>query len=103
MKNHSGLKLVAPAIQPPLDDGFRPAVLANKAFREAVEASGQSVPVHLALVRSPDSVSRFSTSVFAPDHPEAGQNFQFVERLLKLDRKSTRLNSSHVAISYAVF
>ena len=77
------MKLVAPAIQPPLDDGFRPAVLANKAFREAVEASGQSVPVHLALVRSPDSVSRFSTSVFAPDHPEAGQNFQFVERLLK--------------------
>lgn len=83
MKNQSGLKLVAPAIQPPLDDGFRPAVLANKAFQEAVQASGQAVPVHLALKRSTDSVSRFSTSVFPADHPEAGQNFQFIERLLK--------------------
>src|SRR5690625_582750 len=28
---------------------------------------------------------------------------EFYERLVELDRKSTRLNSSHVAISYAVF
>src|SRR5690625_6650298 len=28
---------------------------------------------------------------------------KFLDRLEKIDRKSTRLNSSHVAISYAVF
>lgn len=68
---------------PALDPGFRPAVLANRAFREAVKKSGSATPVHLALERSPGSVSRFSTAVFASDHPEAGQNFQYIERLLK--------------------
>src|SRR5690625_6713809 len=31
------------------------------------------------------------------------QNFKAMKPKIKLDRKSTRLNSSHVAISYAVF
>src|SRR5690606_41962387 len=30
-------------------------------------------------------------------------DFEYAKRGLKLDRKSTRLNSSHVKISYAVF
>src|SRR5439155_25725891 len=33
----------------------------------------------------------------------AGKNHSALERVSQLDRKSTRLNSSHVAISYAVF
>lgn len=77
------MKLIAPSIVPILDPGFRPAVLANRAFRAALASSGHAVPVHLALEREPSSVSRYSTEVFAPDHPEAGQNFQYVERLLK--------------------
>src|SRR5437870_7465701 len=37
--------------------------------------------------------------------PEAEQNIELIDRVYSvlLDRKSTRLNSSHVAISYAVF
>src|SRR5439155_16222140 len=34
-------------------------------------------------------------------HPDAGPGLEL--RLHRVDRKSTRLNSSHVAISYAVF
>lgn len=77
------MKLVAPGIVPVLDAGFRPAVLANQAFRAAVASSGAAVPVDLALERGPRSVSRYSTEVFAPDHPEAGQNFDYIERLVK--------------------
>src|SRR5699024_12110708 len=33
----------------------------------------------------------------------AGVVFAFVQYMERLDRKSTRLNSSHVSISYAVF
>src|SRR5690625_7080141 len=39
----------------------------------------------------------------APDIYEKLQNHVFVAHNVDLDRKSTRLNSSHVAISYAVF
>src|SRR5699024_12788370 len=35
-----------------------------------------------------------------PDNPD---NIKKIENLEALDRKSTRLNSSHVSISYAVF
>lgn len=83
MNEQPGLQLVEPTISPVLDPGFRPAVLANRAFREAVRKSGEGTPVHLALERFPGSVSRFSTEVFAHRHPEAGQNFQYLERLLK--------------------
>src|SRR5690625_6089180 len=37
------------------------------------------------------------------DEPTNGLDIQAIQWLEELDRKSTRLNSSHVAISYAVF
>src|SRR5690606_1347521 len=40
-------------------------------------------------------------SLFKPDHPDFYASKAVVE--LQTDRKSTRLNSSHVKISYAVF
>lgn len=83
MNDSSTSHLITPAILPPLDPDFRPAVLTNRAFQESVSASGNSVPVHLALERSPSSVSRFSTAVFSAEHPKASQNFFFIERLLK--------------------
>src|SRR6266571_3398471 len=36
-------------------------------------------------------------------HPRWERRQPFVEQLLQPDRKSTRLNSSHMSISYAVF
>jgi predicted NBD/HSP70 family sugar kinase len=75
--------LVKPRFQPPLDQGFRPAVLANQAFRRQVAVSGVGVPLVIGLERPQDSVSRFETWVFAEDHPQADANLVYVERLLK--------------------
>ncbi len=76
-------KLVKPRFVPPLDEGFRPAVLANKAFRAEVEASGTGVPLVLGLERADGSVSRYETVVFPEGHGRAGANLFYVERLLK--------------------
>ncbi|HEX72390.1 MAG TPA: ROK family protein, partial [Candidatus Hydrogenedentes bacterium] len=49
--------LVKPRFIPPLDAGFRPAVLANRAFQQRVDAAG-GVPLVLGLERSNGAVSR---------------------------------------------
>src|SRR5258705_3089329 len=41
--------------------------------------------------------------VFIPWVEHSSSMFMFESSVLKLDRKSTRLNSSHLGISYAVF
>ena len=79
----NAFKLVKPRFVPPLDDGFRPAVLANHAFLNEVEESGTGVPFVLGLKRSDGSVSRYETKVFAADHKRAHANLMYVERLLK--------------------
>jgi len=76
-------KLIKPKFVPPLDEGFRPAVLANQAFRSEVEASGAGVPLVLGLERADGSVSRYETVVFPEGHARAGANLVYVERLLK--------------------
>jgi predicted NBD/HSP70 family sugar kinase len=75
--------LIAPSIVPPLDPGFRPAVLASRAFREVVAASGVGVPLVLGLERVNGSLSRFETTVFPDNHPQADANLRYVERLVK--------------------
>lgn len=77
------LKLIKPNIVPALDPGFRPPVLANRAFRRAVETSGGGVPLVLGLERVNGSLSRFETVVFPDDHPEAEANLFYAERLVK--------------------
>ncbi|MBN1138583.1 MAG: ROK family protein [Anaerolineae bacterium] len=75
--------LVAPGLVPPLDRGFRPPVLANRAFRQEVEASGAGVPLIIGLERPDGSLSRFETRVFAQTYPRAGANLFYAERLVK--------------------
>ena len=75
--------LVKPRFVPPLDEGFRPAILANREFLRRVDASGAGVPLILSLERSNGSVSRIEMRVFAETHPEADANLLYVERLLK--------------------
>ena len=77
------LQLPAPAIVPPLDAGFRPAVLANRAFRDEVRASGGGVPLVFGLERGDGAVSRYETVAFPPGHPGAGANTRYAERLVK--------------------
>ncbi len=76
-------ELVVPETTPPLDPGFRPAVLANHAFRSAVDASGDGVDVKIALARGDGSVSIYPTQAYAPDAPNAGANLMYAERLVK--------------------
>lgn len=77
------LYLVKPALLPPLDPGFRPAVLANRAFLSEVEATGAGVPLVLGLERPDGSLSRFETRVFRTGRPRAASNLFYAERLLK--------------------
>mgnify|MGYP005845693209 CR=1 FL=1 len=77
------LTLIEPRCAPPLDAGFRPAALANRAFRQAVVNSGVGVPLVLGVERNDGEVSRYETVVFADGHPQAGANLRYVERLVK--------------------
>jgi len=75
--------LIQPKFISPLDEDFRPAVLANHNFRREVEASGDGVPLVFALERPDGSVSRYETMVFCEDHHQADANLFYAERLLK--------------------
>ncbi len=77
------LTLIKPKFTPPLDDNFRPAVLANRAFQQAVKDSQAGVPLVIGLERAEGAVSRFETLVFPDGHPQAAANLPYVERLVK--------------------
>jgi predicted NBD/HSP70 family sugar kinase len=76
-------RLVQPRLVPPLDDGFRPAALANRAYLAEVAASGGGVPLVFGLERPGGAFSRFETRVFAPDHPRAAASRYYAERMVK--------------------
>ncbi|MDZ4158897.1 MAG: ROK family protein [Anaerolineaceae bacterium] len=77
------MKLIPPRFIPPLDEGFRPAALANRAFRKDVEEAGGGEPLILALERNDGGVDRLETHIFSARHPRAAENLFYVERLLK--------------------
>lgn len=75
--------LVEPGFVPPLDEGFRPAVLANRVFQTEVADSGQGVRLVLGLERADGCVSRFESWVFPEDHARSRANLVYAERLVK--------------------
>ncbi|HSF81077.1 MAG TPA: ROK family protein [Anaerolineales bacterium] len=77
----SRLELIQPKFNPPLDEQFRPAVLANRHFQEQVERIGTRLVI--GLERHEGKISRFETQVFPEDHPQAEANLPYVERLVK--------------------
>jgi predicted NBD/HSP70 family sugar kinase len=76
-------KLVKPKFVPPLDEDFKPAVLANHAFQNEVAASGKGVPLIIGLERADQCIARFDTQVFPEDHPSFEASLFYAERLLK--------------------
>jgi predicted NBD/HSP70 family sugar kinase len=84
MNDNDGLALVPPRITPVLDASFRPAVLANRAFRLEVSNSSRPVSVLLALEQTDGSVSHYNTQILPAGHPRAAGNFRYVERIAKL-------------------
>jgi predicted NBD/HSP70 family sugar kinase len=76
------MELPKPRFVPPLDESFRPAVLAQTTFERAAAAAGGQV-LALAVERTEGHVSRFETVVLPPGHPDFADNLWFVERLAK--------------------
>jgi len=80
---NNGLQLVPPRLAPVLDPDFRPAVLANRAFRACVAGTSDPVAVGIALEQTEGKVSQFRTHIFSEGHPEAAGNFTYLERVIK--------------------
>ena len=83
MNNNNGMTLIAPRVTPVLDPAFRPAALANRAFREQARAAKGVILVELALEQADGSVFRFKTEALPEGHPQAGGNFVHIERMMK--------------------
>jgi len=81
--NNDGLPLVAPRVTPVLDPLFRPAVLANRAFRQEVRRCGHARAVRFALEQTDGSVHQYATEILPEGTPGAAGNLRYVERLLK--------------------
>ena len=75
------MQLIEPKVKPPLDDGFRPAVLANQNFQRKVKPVG--VRAVIGLERCEGEVSRFEMVVYPEGHPDFESNFQYIERIVK--------------------
>ena len=75
------MQLIEPKVKPPLDDGFRPAVLANQNFQWGAESVG--VRVVIGLGRDNGEISRFETIVYPEGHPSFESNYPYIERILK--------------------
>jgi len=80
MTMHS-IELVKPACPPPLDEDFRPAVLADRVFRKLADKNG--IPLVIGLERASGEFSRYEVKVLPESHPQAKSNPHYVERLVK--------------------
>jgi predicted NBD/HSP70 family sugar kinase len=74
---------VEPKHRPPLDPGFLPASLWQRAYRELVARDPGARPFSIALVRPDGSVFRHDSRVLSAGHPAAGLTLTYAERLLK--------------------
>ena len=83
MSTNNGLSLVAPRVLPVLDPAFRPAVLADRAFRAQARATPGALTVRLGLEQADGSVSHFATPILPDTHPQAAGNFTYLERIAK--------------------
>jgi len=75
------LQLVPPRVQPPLDENFRPAILANRNFQREVEAIGSSFV--LGLERNGREFTRFETKIHPENHQNFESDYQYIERIVK--------------------
>jgi len=74
---------VRPKIISPLHADLVPAVLWNRAYRDAAEADGLSIPLVVGLERSDGSISRYQTMVFPAGHLLFEAGLRHAERLVK--------------------
>ena len=79
----SELLSIDPRFRPSLDPDFAAASLWNRAYRDAVKASGAGEPLAVALERSDGSVSVFRTATLPHHGANIALNVRYLERLLK--------------------
>lgn len=74
---------IRPKMIPVLDPDFKPPVLENKAFHDAIEKTGKRSPVMIGLERDQQQVTVLNTEVFSEDQDMDEYNFFYIERLIK--------------------
>jgi len=74
----------SPPITPPLDPGFVPAELWNRAYRARCEGDAGAHPLAIALERTDGTITRFDTRVLSHNGDNVALNRTYVERLVKL-------------------
>lgn len=72
---------IPPRMLPPLDENFRPAVLAWRAFQRLVDSEGEQLVI--GLERSNGEISRFELKVFPENHLNFNANLEYIERTVK--------------------
>ncbi len=75
------MQLIEARVRPPLDEDFRPAVLANRNFQSQVRPLG--VKTVIGVERSGGEISRFETFVYPEGHPDFESNLPYIERIVK--------------------
>ena len=75
------MQLIEPKLLPPLDEAFRPAVLANQNFRRQAGHAGE--PAVIGVERDGGEMSRYETIVYPEGHPDFESNFPYIERIVK--------------------
>ncbi len=75
------MELIEARVRPPLDEDFRPAVLANRNFQSQVRSFG--VKTVIGVERSGGEISRFETFVYPAGHPAFESNLPYIERIVK--------------------
>ena len=88
MNENNGFSLVAPRVRPVLDSSFRPAVLANRAFREQVRESKRPLPVRIALEQADGSVFHLNTEIFPDEVSQAAGNYIYLAQQVFFPFKS---------------
>jgi len=84
IKKGCDLKILSnPLVIPPLHQSFNPAALWNREFLHAVQDSGRSAPLVIALERGSGQISVFRTECFDENSDSAHLNLQYAERLVK--------------------
>lgn len=82
-KENQNWFLIKPRKIPVLDPDFRPAVLANRCFRDEALRSGKGEPLVIAVEADNGLISSYETTVFSKKDGRFDSNSDYVERLVK--------------------
>ncbi|HYC07468.1 MAG TPA: ROK family protein, partial [Candidatus Binatia bacterium] len=75
--------LVEPRVVPPLDERFRPLILARRAFEAEAARSGRAIPVAIAVEQPGGATSVREALLLPDDDPRAAAGHILAERLVK--------------------